>query len=129
MKTRLITISEGASVFDAAKKMKKEHVGSLLVQDSRGGICGILTDEDIVFKAVAENNMDYHVADLASKPLVGVSTDADIAEAATLMGRKDIKRLVVLSADKTIAGIISERDLVKIAPSLYDLIYQQIPQR
>ncbi len=122
MKTRLITISEDATVFDAARKMKREQVGSLLVQSRDGQVSGIVTGDDVVWKAVAENKMDCLVSDLQSKPLVGISSEADISAAATLMGKKNIKRLVVLSGDKRVIGVISERDIVRISPSLYDLM-------
>ncbi len=125
MKTSLVTISETASVYDAAKKMRSARVGSLLVEDSQGRIYGIVTDEDIVWKAVAPERMDAQVRELTSKPLVGISVNADISDAADLMGRKNIKRLVVLSDQNAIAGVISERDIVRISPSLYDLICER----
>lgn len=124
MKPRLITISEDASVYEAAKKMKDEQVGSLLVQDHAGQTCGIVTDEDIIRKAVAQRRMDCTVSELESKPLITIQTDADIAAAAKLMGKKNIKRLAVLSDEKRVIGVISERDIVRISPSLYDLMHR-----
>lgn len=124
MKTSLITISEEASVYDAAIKMKEKDVGTLLVTDAAKKIYGIITDEDLVKKAVAPRKMDARIKDIVSKPLLGISPEADISEAAKTMGLKNVKRLVVFKGSK-VAGIISEKDIVHISPSLYDLIAEK----
>ncbi|VVB67185.1 Inosine-5'-monophosphate dehydrogenase [Candidatus Norongarragalina meridionalis] len=124
MRRSLVTISEDASMYEAARVMTEAKVGGLLVTDSKKKIYAIMTDDDIVRKAVATKKMDLKVKDIASKPLVGVSASADINEAAKLMGQKNIKRLAVFDAGK-IVGIMSERDIVRISPSLYDLIAEK----
>lgn len=122
MKTHLVTINETASIIDAAKKMKNEQVGSLLVFDASEKIYGIVTGKDIVYRTIAQNTLDKNVGQIVSTPLVTITNDADIAEAASEMGARHINRLVVISADKNIIGMVSERDLVSISSSLYDLI-------
>jgi len=119
MQSSLVKIKDSASVFDAARKMKDSNIGSLLVEDSK--VYGIVTADDIVFKAVATRKMDSSVKDLLSKPLISVSMDADLAEAARIMGEKDVKRLVVKSGQK-IVGIVSQKDIIRISPSLYGVI-------
>ena len=120
MKATIVTIGESASVYEAAEKMKRAGVGSLLVEKA-GEVKAILTDADIIRKAVAERKMDGSVGSFASKPLVTIAADADLSDAAALMGRKGVKRLVVTS-DGRVAGIVSQTDIVRISPSLYDLI-------
>ncbi|MCK4858917.1 MAG: CBS domain-containing protein [candidate division Zixibacteria bacterium] len=123
MQSSLITITESASIFDAARKMKDSSVGSLLVEGTKG-VYGIVTADDIVLKAVAADKMDSSVKKIASKPLISVAVDADLAEAAKMLGERDVKRLVVQSRQK-IVGIISQKDIVRISPSLYDLIAER----
>ncbi len=125
MSTSLITISDADDVFKAANIMKEHDVGSLLVTNSKNQIHAIVTDTDIVHKAVAQKKLDVRVKDVASKPLVGVSPETDLRDAAKLMGEKNLKRLVVFKDRKQIVGIISERDIVRISPSLYDLIAER----
>ena len=124
MKTELVTINEDASVFDAARKMTDEKVGSLVVGDSKGKLCGLVTDEDLVRKALAKNNLKAKVKELTSKPLIGVSAEADLSEAARLMGARHVKRLVVQKG-REIVGIITARDITELSPSLYDLIAER----
>ncbi|MFH0836080.1 MAG: CBS domain-containing protein [Candidatus Micrarchaeota archaeon] len=127
MRTSLITINEEASVFDAAKLLTAKNVGSLLVKDKKGKIYAILTDEDLVRRALAKNKLHAQVSSIASKPLIGLTPDKDLSEAARIMGSKKIKRLVVFK-DKSSAepvGIISESDIIRISPSLYDLIAER----
>ncbi|MBI5229475.1 CBS domain-containing protein [Candidatus Micrarchaeota archaeon] len=125
MKTDLVTIGDDASVYEAAKKMKQKNVGSLVVYDAKTKKkYGIVTNDDIVKRAVAVKKMDVKIRNVTSKPLVGVQPEADLSEAAKLMGNENLKRLVVLKDDR-IVGIISSRDIIRISPSLYDLIAEK----
>jgi len=126
MKTSLVTIREDASIVEAARKMKQSNVGSLLVEDKNKRVYGILTSDDVVHKAVSAEKTAEPVKNFASKPLVGIKIDADLRDAAKLMGERNVKRLVVFKTDgKSIAGIISQKDIVRISPSLYDLIAER----
>lgn len=126
MKTSLVTISENASVFEAAKKMKEKDLSSLLVtQNGSGKIYGIITNTDIVHKVLAKGkDGDTKVKDAASLPLIGLEPDADISDAAKLMGKEDLRRVAVFNGGK-IVGILSAKDIIKISPSLYDLIAER----
>ncbi len=126
MKTNLITISEDQNVFDAAKLMKKNHVGSVLVKAKKGGISGIVTRSDLVERCLAEGKGgSCKIGHVMSQPLVGVEPEADVSDAAKLMGNEDLRRLVVYKKGK-IVGLLSDRDIVKISPSLYDLIAEKV---
>ena len=69
MKTELITIRSDADIFQAARKMKKYKVGSLIVTEKRKKYA-ILTESDLVNKALAKNKLDIKVKDIASSPLL-----------------------------------------------------------
>lgn len=126
MKTSLVAISETATIQEAARIMKSRDIGSLLVKDRNKKIYGILTDRDLVEKAIAKGiKISTGISKLVSKPLVGIGPDSDISEAAKLMGNEDLRRLVVFKEGKVI-GILSEKDIVKISPSLYDLIAEKV---
>ncbi|MEM4255566.1 MAG: CBS domain-containing protein [Candidatus Norongarragalinales archaeon] len=123
MKTALVTIGGSASVFEAAKKMAGHNIGSLLVE-SGGKITGIVTDSDLVKKCLAAENVNQKISDIASKHLIGIAPEADLSEAAKLMGQKKVQRLAVQKSGRVV-GIISQSDIVRISPSLYDLIAQK----
>lgn len=121
MKTNLVTVSESASVMQAAGVMKEKDVNSLLVVDAMGEKSGLVTSGDLVRRSLATGKVDATVGAIASKPYVTISPDADISEAAGLMGKKGVKRLVVKKGNDVV-GIISQVDIIRITPSLYELI-------
>lgn len=121
MKTNLATISGDASVADAASQMAALNVGSLLVCSPSGAIDAIVTERDLVRKSLASGNVGAKVVEVASSPLLKIDAGADISAAAEAMGAKKVKRLVV-EQDGKLKGIISQVDIIRITPSLYDLI-------
>src|SRR4051812_32266960 len=98
---------------EAARRMKDLDVGPLPVCGDNDRLVGMLTDRDIVVRAVAEGH-DPRTVKVRDAMTEGVSycfEDDDVAEAARLMREKQIRRLVVLNRDKRLAGIVSLGDL------------------
>ncbi len=121
MKTSLVTVLESMPVVEASRKMAETGVGSLLVLNSEKGVYGIVTERDLVVKALARGRTDLKVKEICTKTLVSIPISVDISVAAKLMGAKNIKRIVVTSQGR-IVGIVSQKDLISIAPSLYGAI-------
>ncbi len=113
MSERLIYINSEDNVIKAAILMRENNVSSLLVKH-KGDFVGIVTEKDIINKVVAEELYpgDIKVNEIMSKDMVTISKDESIEEAAKLMKKKDIRRLVVLE-DEKIVGIITETDIAK----------------
>lgn len=124
MRRELMTINDAASIFEAADVMTRNDVGCLIVKNDRDKIYALITDEDLVRKVLAKKRLDATVKDVASKPLIGLPPEADLTEAAKLMGKKRVKRLVVFGG-RDVIGLISARDIVDLSPSLYDLIAER----
>lgn len=101
-----------ATLFDAAVRMKELNVGSLPVCEN-DRLVGMITDRDIVVRAVAEcrNPADALVRDIMTPETTYCFEDDKIEDAATLMKEKQIRRLVVLSREKRLVGILSLGDL------------------
>ena len=99
------------SIGEAARTMRDWGVGAVLVVNDQS-LCGLVTDRDLVVRAVAEaRGPDEPVGPLSSGDLVGVDVDADAAEAARLMRENAVRRLPVIE-DGQVAGMISVGDLV-----------------
>lgn len=124
MKALLVTISYDDTVELAAKLMKKHDIGSVLVVDGKK-IEAIVTEGDIVRKAVAVGKLDVPIRKVASKPLLTIRADRDLVEAAKALARNKIRRLAVVNSAGKVVGMISERDILKISPALYDLIAER----
>ena len=98
------------SVGEAARTMRDWGVGAVLVV-SNESLCGLITDRDLVIRAVAEARAaDEPVGPLSSGNLIGVNADADVDEAARLMREHAVRRLPVIE-DGQVAGMVSMGDL------------------
>ena len=98
------------SIGEAARAMRDWGVGAILVVSS-GSLYGLVTDRDLVVRAVADGRVaDEPVGPLSSANLVGVDADADVHEAMRLMRQHAVRRLPVLE-DGQVAGIVSLGDL------------------
>jgi signal-transduction protein with cAMP-binding, CBS, and nucleotidyltransferase domain len=98
------------SVGEAARAMRDWGVGAILVV-SNESLYGLVTDRDLVVRAVAEGRgADEPVGPLSSGNLIGVDADVDVHEAMRLMRQHAVGRLPVLE-DGQVAGIVSPGDL------------------
>jgi signal-transduction protein with cAMP-binding, CBS, and nucleotidyltransferase domain len=80
MTTDVKTCTVSAMTADAAKRMREEGIGDVLVIEDDGGLKGILTDRDIVVRVVAEGR------DPASVP-VGDVCSSDLGRDSRPVGR------------------------------------------
>ncbi len=112
MKTDIISIHENESVQDAALQMVKSNIGCVII--TRDGIpFGIFTESDFVRIAAKGNPLFTRLSEVMSAPLVAISPDVTLWEAAEIMSKKDIHKLPIQDRNK-IVGIITASDLVKI---------------
>ncbi len=118
MRREVKTIDQSSSVHDAASLMAHETVGSLIVT-GRSGAVGIITEGD-VSRAVAKgrNLKKTPVKSIMGAPLVSVTGEARVEEAAKLMARVGVKKLPVVDNDELV-GIVTQSDIVA---STFDLV-------
>jgi len=111
MTASVSSVSPSQSLADAAEVMKGADVGSVPVVDE-GRLAGIVTDRDIVTRAVAEqrNPQDVKVDEIASHDLVTVEPGQDLDEALALMARHKIRRLPVLEEGRLV-GMLAQADI------------------
>ncbi len=116
-----IIIDENISVMEAAKKMKKENIGSLILKSGENNF-GIITERDILYKVVAEglDPRDIKAKEIMSHPLITIDKDSKLEEAATIMWKYNIRRLPVVDSGK-IVGIITENDIIRLSPGLIEI--------
>lgn len=105
------TVDSGDTLLDAARAMRDADIGNVIVMDG-GQASGILTDRDIVIRAVAEGRdpESTSVGDVASSGLQTLTPDQSIDDAVTMMRDKDIRRLPVCKRGRPV-GILSLGDL------------------
>ena len=73
------TVTPSTSVVDAARVMRESDIGDVVVI-AEGRLCGILTDRDIVVRALAEGRdpVRTRVGDICSQELITVSPDESL---------------------------------------------------
>ncbi|PZU43813.1 MAG: CBS domain-containing protein [Arsenicicoccus sp.] len=114
MTPQAYTVSDSASLVEAATLMRDHGVGALPVVSSDGALTGIITDRDIVVSGVAASHDVGAVAvGTVTQGIVStVSPDEDVDRVVGVMGDQQIKRLVVVEGHE-ILGMISESDLAR----------------
>jgi CBS domain-containing protein len=108
------SIGPSASVVEAARLMRDEHIGSLPITDG-DTLVGMITDRDITTRVVAEaaDLATTTVGDVYSQDLISVEPDKDLAEALGLMARHQVRRLPVVE-DGRLVGIVAQADIALI---------------
>jgi CBS domain-containing protein len=105
-------VTPSQSLREAARIMQRGDFGSVpVVLD--GLLIGVLTDRDIVVRAVAEGmDMDTaRVGDVASAGAVTVTADDDLDEALDVMARHRVRRLPVVENGGRVVGVLSQADV------------------
>lgn len=107
-------ISEDQSLMEAAQMMRDMGVGALPICGNDNKLHGIITDRDIVIKAVAEGKdlSTCTAGELAQGRVTWVDADSDLETIVDIMGREQVKRMPVIH-DHQLVGMISESDLAQ----------------
>ena len=111
MTTSVESVTPETDLATIARRMKDLNVGSLpIVENDR--LLGIITDRDIVVRAIAEgrNPESEHVRTYLTPNPTTISADADVREASELMAREQIRRLPVVEGERLI-GFVAIGDI------------------
>ncbi len=113
MKRDLASVESGQSVSIAANIMRKRKVGSVLVTNE-GNIVGIVTESDIVRKVVSIHRIPEFtpVETIMSSPLISITEETPIFEAASIMEEHQTRHLAVANGHG-IVGMVSVRDMLR----------------
>jgi CBS domain-containing protein len=105
------SIGASASVVEAARLMREEHIGSLPITEGEQ-LVGMITDRDIATRVVAEaiDPETTSVGDVYSRDLITVEPDRDLQEALQLMARHQVRRLPVVENGRLV-GIVAQADI------------------
>lgn len=109
-----ICLEKGASVREAAQKMRDGHIGNVIITDG-GRVHGILTDRDIVIRCVADRDdvAGCTCGEICSTDIVTIRPEEPIARAISLLREHAIRRLIVISSDERPVGALSLGDLAR----------------
>jgi CBS domain-containing protein len=104
------TVSPNDSIQSAARIMRDEDTGVVPVVDN-GKPVGVITDRDIVIRAVAEDGkLNRPIREIVTTEVVAVHPDMSVQEATELMSEYQVRRLPVIDNDRLV-GIVSIGDI------------------
>ena len=112
MSTPVVRIHPEESVAVAARTLTHYNIGILPVCGSDGRVCGLVTDRDIVTRCLATGHRpeDTPVRAIMTNTVISARPDMDVTAAASLMARRQVRRLPVVESGK-LCGMISLGDL------------------
>lgn len=112
MTANVTTARREMTLQEAAVLMRDGDMGSLPVTENGGKLIGILTDRDIVVRAVAEGKeVKTTVGDVMTSEIFSVKADDFVFEAIRLMGDKQVRRVPVVNDAGELVGIIAMADV------------------
>jgi CBS domain-containing protein len=126
MNKGVVTLQQEATVADAAKTLAGNGIGSVIVLHESEPV-GIITERDIVVKVVAAGRspLEVKLKSVMSSPIKAVGPEVTVEECAKIIRDERIKRLPVTDKKGKLIGIISETDIVRVSPALFDIIRER----
>jgi CBS domain-containing protein len=110
MTETVVTAPPERTVREIAEMMRERNVGSVVLIDGRRPV-GFLTDRDLTVSVLADGrDLGDHAADHASSPVITANAEMQVAEAAELMVRHGVRRLVIVDGERLI-GILTLDDI------------------
>lgn len=117
------TIDYNTTVAEAASTMCRADVGSCIVLEN-GLPIGIATEQDINCKVVAHDRRpsEVQISEIMSTPLITISAERTVSEAAQMMVRHRVRRLPVVDENYRVIGIVTVRDLLTVANEINEIM-------
>lgn len=113
MSKGMISLEKGLSIRSAVKTMVHKDVGSVVIT-AHGKPVGMVTERDILkslaFRKAVRSDTPVEV--IMSAPLITVNSNSTIGDAAEMMAKNKIRRLLVKENGRYV-GIVTQRDLQK----------------
>jgi CBS domain-containing protein len=108
------TIQPSTPIFEAARIMRDDDIGSLPITDG-DQLVGTITDRDITIRATAEGRdpQNTTVQEIASRDLVTIDPQQGLDEALRLMAQHQVRRLPVVEEDGRLVGVVAQADVAR----------------
>lgn len=122
MTKNVFTIDIASTTLEIAGVMNKQNVDSIIVTKD-GEATGIITERDMVYQVMTKDVLPSTIqADvIMSAPILSIKPDTDVIKASEIMVKSHVRRLVVADG-KDIVGLVTDRDILTIAPGLNTIL-------
>jgi CBS domain-containing protein len=115
-------VTRDVRVLEAARRMRTDHVGDLIVVEERHGRpfpIGVLTDRDVVVGVLAHDPKHdparsglLDVGDVIDGTLVSATEDEDLAPVLRRMRSFGVRRVPIVDAEGCLVGVLSVDDVI-----------------
>ncbi|MFI9640338.1 CBS domain-containing protein [Micromonospora sp. NPDC051925] len=119
MTKQVVYLPAETTLDEAARVMKEADIGDVVVTDG-STLAGLLTDRDIVVRAVAEcsDPTSTTIGSIITREVVMIEQHSTAGEAVALMRERNIRRILVCDNERKLVGIVSLGDLaMQLDPS------------
>ncbi|MBX6355443.1 MAG: CBS domain-containing protein [Micromonosporaceae bacterium] len=112
MTPQVVYLPSETPLDEAARAMRERGIGDVVVTEG-SSLAGMVTDRDIVVRAVASGRdpASTTLGEVASRDLVMIGQDASPHQAAQVMRERAVRRLLVCDNDRRLVGVVSIGDL------------------
>ena len=114
MSKKVSSVKRDASLQDAANVLKEGDIGILpIVEGETNKLVGLITDRDIVVRAVADGKIvtEVTVGDIMTTELYTAKPDDFAFEAVRIMGDRQVRRIPIVDENGELCGIVSMADI------------------
>jgi predicted transcriptional regulator len=118
---KLIALKPSMTLKEASQILYKEGIRGAPVLDENEKTLGILTTADII-KAFFEGNYEAKVSDYMKTNVISIGDEDDIMTAIRKMLIYNVGRLLVLSRNQKVVGIVTRTDILKTIAGLEELV-------
>ena len=120
-----ISVNPNDDLMKCTNIMLNKQVGSVVIKNA-DKVVGIITEKDIVERLVAKGKVakETLAKDIMSTSLISIKSNSDIYDAMQKMRETKVRRLLVFNKDAFL-GLITYKDILKIQPSLFDLMAER----
>ena len=108
-------VKPDCNAYDASRIMCENHIGCIPICDDNKKVVGIVTDRDILLRAVAcdKNVKTTPVSEIMTTNVYTCKCDADINQAQNLMAQNQIRRLPITDDSDRVVGILTMGNLAQ----------------
>ena len=114
MQNNVFFITPDVKLDQVGKLMSENHIGAIPVCDEDKGVCGIVTDRDIVLRGIAcdKDVKTTPVSEIMTCNVCTCKEDDNMKNAENIMSKNQIRRVPVVDTNNNIIGILTLEDLV-----------------
>ncbi|MBR3255456.1 MAG: CBS domain-containing protein [Clostridia bacterium] len=122
MCNKVACVTPEDTVSNVAKVMQSNHIGCVPVCNNQKTLCGLITDRDIVLRAVA-NGKDINntmASEIMTTKICTCTQDDDMTNAQSIMANNQIRRLPVCDTSNRVIGMLTLGNIANYNTELGD---------